>query len=90
MCVLQVRMAHLACVGAHAVNGVAALHSELIKKTCFKDFYEHEPHKFQNKTNGITPRRWLRKCNGALSNLLFQTIGEEWVVDLYDLKRLVP
>ncbi len=50
----------------------------------------YEPHKFQNKTNGITPRRWLRKCNAPLSNLLFQTIGEEWVVDLYDLKRLTP
>jgi len=86
----KVRMANLCVVGTHAINGVAALHSELIKKTCFRDFYEYEPHKFQNKTNGITPRRWLRKCNAPLSNLLFQTIGEEWVVDLYDLKRLTP
>lgn len=86
----MVRMANLAIVGSHAVNGVAAIHSELIKQTLFKDFYELWPEKFQNKTNGITPRRWLRLCNPRLSKLIDEKIGEEWVTNLYELKKLIP
>lgn len=86
----MVRMANLAIVGSHAVNGVAAIHSELIKQTLFKDFYELWPEKFQNKTNGITPRRWLRLCNPKLSKLIDEKIGDEWVSNLYELKKLAP
>jgi starch phosphorylase len=86
----MVRMAHLAIVGSYAVNGVAAIHSELIKKTLFRDFYELTPEKFQNKTNGITQRRWLRLCNPGLSQLITEKIGDGWVTDLYELKKLVP
>ena len=63
-------MAHLAIIGSHAVNGVAFMHSELIKETLFKNFYDFWPEKFQNKTNGITPRRWLLLCNPALADLV--------------------
>lgn len=66
----SINMAHLSIVGSHAVNGVAALHSEIIKNSTFKDFYDLWPEKFQNKTNGITPRRWLLLCNPALSHLI--------------------
>ena len=72
----RVNMAHLAIVGSHAVNGVARLHSELIKESLFKHFYELWPHKFQNKTNGITPRRWLLMCNPTLSDLIDEKIGK--------------
>ena len=72
----RINMAHLAIVGSHAVNGVARLHSELIKKTLFKNFYELWPEKFQNKTNGITPRRWLLMCNPVLSDLISEKIGK--------------
>lgn len=65
----KVRMANLCIVGSHTVNGVAAIHSELIKNTLFKDFYEYEPKKFQNKTNGVTPRRWIVCANPLLSDL---------------------
>ena len=65
----SINMASLAIIGSHAVNGVARMHSELIKQTLFKDFYELWPEKFQNKTNGITPRRWLLLCNPGLSDL---------------------
>ena len=73
----RVNMAHLAIVGSHAVNGVARLHSELIKRDLFKPFYELWPEKFQNKTNGITPRRWLLLCNPMLSDVIADKIGEE-------------
>jgi len=83
-----VRMAHLACVGSHAINGVAALHSELLKETILKDFYELWPEKFSNKTNGVTPRRWLLLSNPRLSQLITEKIGENWVKNLYELKQL--
>jgi starch phosphorylase len=86
----RVRMAALAIVGSHSVNGVAALHSDILKKELFKDFYEFWPQKFNNKTNGITQRRWLLKCNPPLSKLITDNIGDGWVTDLYELKKLVP
>ncbi len=66
----RIKMANLCIVGSHAVNGVAQIHSDLIKSSLFKDFYEFFPAKFQNKTNGVTPRRWLVLCNPILSDLL--------------------
>ena len=72
----RVNMAHLAVVGSHTVNGVARLHSELIKAELFHNFYEMWPEKFQNKTNGITPRRWLLMCNPGLSDLITDKIGK--------------
>lgn len=86
----HVRMAHLSIVGSHSVNGVAALHSELIKEQLVPDFYELWPDKFNNKTNGITQRRWLLSCNPGLSSLIGRTIGEEWITDLYKLRDLEP
>ncbi|OQA18920.1 MAG: Maltodextrin phosphorylase [bacterium ADurb.Bin363] len=88
--VKSVRMAYLAIVGSHSINGVAALHSEIIKNKLFKDFYEIWPEKFNNKTNGITQRRWLKLCNPGLSDLISRHIGEEWTTDLYELKKLIP
>jgi starch phosphorylase len=85
-----VRMAHLACVGSHAINGVAALHSELLKSDVLKDFYEMWPRKFSNKTNGVTPRRWMVLSNPQLSELITQHIGAGWVKDLSQLKALEP
>jgi glycogen phosphorylase len=84
----KIRMAHLACVGSHAVNGVAALHTELVKKDLFRDFYELWPEKFQNKTNGITPRRWLLMSNPELSGLISEKIGTNWVKNLDELRKL--
>jgi starch phosphorylase len=86
----RIRMAHLALVGSHKVNGVAALHTEILKRSVFRDFYEVYPDRFTNKTNGITQRRWLRLCNPGLADLITRTIGDDWVRDLYQLKRLVP
>jgi len=86
----RVRMANLAIVGSHSVNGVAALHSEILKKQVFRDFYELWPEKFNNKTNGITQRRWLKLCNPKLSSLITSRIGQAWVTDLYELKKLIP
>ena len=85
-----VRMAHLACVGSHAINGVAALHSELLKTDVLKDFYELWPQKFSNKTNGVTPRRWMVLSNPRLSDLISQRIGTGWIKDLSQLKALEP
>ena len=85
-----VRMAHLACVGSHAINGVAALHSELLKETILKDFYELFPEKFSNKTNGVTPRRWMVMSNPRLSQLITERIGDRWIVHLEELKQLEP
>ncbi|MDJ0649948.1 MAG: glycogen/starch/alpha-glucan phosphorylase [Xenococcaceae cyanobacterium MO_188.B19] len=84
----QVRMAHLACVGSHAVNGVSALHTELLKNDVLKDFYELCPEKFSNKTNGITPRRWLLLSNPKLTLLITQTIGKNWIKNLEELRQL--
>ena len=81
-------MAHLAIIGSHAVNGVAAIHSDLIAKTLFKPFYELWPEKFQNKTNGITPRRWLLLCNPLLADLISEKIGEDWPSHLDQLTQL--
>jgi len=85
-----VRMAHLACVGSHAINGVAGLHSELLKRDVLKDFYEMWPQKFSNKTNGVTPRRWMVLCNPKLSELITEHIGDTWIKDLAQLRRLEP
>ena len=85
-----VRMAHLACVGSHAINGVAALHSELLKETVLKDFYELFPQKFSNKTNGVTPRRWMVLSNPRLSKLITKQIGDRWMNHLEELKQLEP
>jgi starch phosphorylase len=84
----QVRMAHLAIVGSHSVNGVAALHSELVKTELVPDFYEMWPQKFNNKTNGITPRRWLLKANPPLAALITKTIGDGWITRLERLQGL--
>ena len=84
----RIRMANLAIIGSFSVNGVAELHSNLLKKTIFKDFSETWSTKFNNKTNGITQRRWLKLCNPRLSDLISESIGEHWLTDLYDLKKL--
>ncbi len=86
----QVRMAYLAIVGSFSVNGVAELHSQLLQQDLFKDFYQLWPHKFNNKTNGVTPRRWLAGCNPELAELITETIGDQWITDLAQLKLLVP
>ena len=86
----NVRMAHLATVGSHAINGVAALHSELLKDSVLKDFYELWPQRFSNKTNGVTPRRFLALANPGLRDLLDDTIGEGWLADLDKLRALEP
>ena len=85
-----VRMAHLACVGSHAINGVAKLHSELLKTDVLKDFYELWPYKFSNKTNGVTPRRWMVLANPNLAQLISEHIGDGWIKDLSQLKALEP
>uniref|UniRef100_A0AAZ3PKR6 Alpha-1,4 glucan phosphorylase n=1 Tax=Oncorhynchus tshawytscha TaxID=74940 RepID=A0AAZ3PKR6_ONCTS len=85
----KINMAHLCIVGSHAVNGVARIHSDILKATLFKDFYEVDPHKFQNKTNGITPRRWLVMCNPGLAEVIAERIGEDYIRDLDQLKKLL-
>ena len=83
-----VRMAHLACVGAHAINGVAELHSELLKETTLHDFYELYPDKFKNVTNGVTPRRWMVLNNARLAHLITSKIGEGWITHLEQLRQI--
>lgn len=85
----QVRMAHLAIVGSYSVNGVAELHSALLQKGLFNDFFQLWPNKFNNKTNGVTQRRWMAWCNPELNKLVTDTIGEQWVTDLNQLKKLI-
>jgi starch phosphorylase len=85
-----VRMANLATVGSHAVNGVAELHSELLKKTTLHDFYELYPERFFNVTNGVTPRMWLAVANPELSTLITKTIGRGWLTDEDELRKLEP
>ncbi|MFZ3017625.1 MAG: glycogen/starch/alpha-glucan phosphorylase [Gallionella sp.] len=84
----QVRMAYLAVVACHSVNGVAALHSQLLQQQLFRDFYEMWPKKFNNKTNGVTPRRWLSWSNPALGALIDESIGKDWRNDLSKLQQL--
>ncbi len=86
----QVRMAYLAIVGSFSVNGVAELHSQLLKEGLFNDFYQLWPNKFNNKTNGVTPRRWLAACNPELASLITKTIGDKWITDLSQLEQLKP
>nr|XP_009861238.1 glycogen phosphorylase, brain form isoform X2 [Ciona intestinalis] len=91
----RINMAHLCIVGSHAVNGVAAIHSKIIQDSVFKDFVElsekmGEVNKFQNKTNGITPRRWLLLCNPGLADLIAEKIGEDWPKNLDQLRELTP
>lgn len=86
----RVRMAHLATVGSHAINGVAALHSDLLKASVLKDFYELWPERFSNKTNGVTPRRFLALANPGLRELLNRTMGDQWLMDLGTLRKLEP
>ena len=83
----QVRMANLAVIGSHSVNGVSKLHSQIIKDSVFHDFYLLTPYKFKNVTNGIASRRWLYQSNPGLTNLLFDTIGEDWLDDMTQLKK---
>lgn len=83
-----VRMANLACVGSHKINGVAELHSELIKKTILRDFYDLCPEKFTNVTNGVTPRRWIVVSNPRLSQLITSKIGDNWIKNLDELRKL--
>jgi starch phosphorylase len=83
-----VRMAHLACIGSHAINGVAALHTELLKQDVLTDFHAFMPDKFTNKTNGVTPRRWIALANPRLASLLERRLGEGWLTDLTRLREL--
>jgi starch phosphorylase len=85
---LQIRMAYLAIVGSYSVNGVAALHSQLLAQGLFRDFYELWPLKFNNKTNGVTPRRWIAYCNPGMSRLVTEKIGAGWVADLQQINKI--
>ncbi len=84
----RVRMAHLAIIGSHCVNGVAELHSEILKTDLFRDFYRVFPDRFRNVTNGITPRRWLKQANPSLSHLITSVVGPKWICDLDRLCEL--
>jgi glycogen phosphorylase len=88
--VRRVRMANLAIVGSHSTNGVAAIHSQLLRTTTVKDLAQIFPERFNNKTNGVTPRRWLRLCNPPLANAITEAIGDKWITDLSELSRLKP
>jgi glycogen phosphorylase len=86
----KIRMANLAIVGSHSTNGVAAIHSELLRKTTVKDLAEMFPDRFSNKTNGVTPRRWLLLANPPLASAITKAIGKDWITDLAQLKKLKP
>jgi len=86
----KIRMANLAIVGSHSTNGVAAIHSDLLRKTTVRDLAEIFPERFNNKTNGVTPRRWLLLANPALSRVITEAIGDGWITDLSQLSRLKP
>ena len=86
----QVRMANLAIVGTHSTNGVAAIHSELLRTRTVADFAAMFPERFSNKTNGVTPRRWLLLANPDLATLLTEAVGDGWVTDLGKLRQIVP
>ena len=84
----KVRMAHLAIMGSHRVNGVAKLHTEILKNSVFRDFYELYPDKFVNITNGVTQRRWLLECNPDLAQFITKRIGDGWITDFFQIKKL--
>ncbi|HPY74142.1 MAG: glycogen/starch/alpha-glucan phosphorylase [Planctomycetes bacterium] len=84
----QIRMAYLSVIGSHSVNGVARLHSELVKTKMFKEFYQYTPEKFNSKTNGVSQRRWLLDANSLLASFITDHIGSAWIKDLYQLKQL--
>ena len=84
----SIRMAHLATVGSHHVNGVAELHSELVKTKLMPEFFDLWPHKFTNVTNGVTPRRWMASCNPVLTEVLDQEVGSDWITNMESLKKL--
>ncbi|SHN70513.1 glycogen/starch/alpha-glucan phosphorylase [Fervidobacterium gondwanense] len=84
----KLRMANLCSIASFSINGVSELHTEILKKTVLKDFYEMYPEKFNNKTNGVTQRRWLLECNPPLAKLIKESIGDGWITDLYELKKL--
>src|SRR5690606_13113278 len=86
----SVRMAHLACVGSHAINGVSALHTHLLRQRVLHEFYELWPEKFSNKTNGVTPRRFLQLANPGLAALITRVVGEGWSVQMDKLRELEP
>src|SRR5262249_1495092 len=86
----HVRMANLAIVGSHSTNGVAAIHSELLRTMTVKDLAELFPERFSNKTNGVTPRRWLLLANPALADVITQAIGPTWITDLARVRKLEP
>jgi glycogen phosphorylase len=86
----KIRMANLAIVGSHATNGVAAIHSELLRTMTVKELAEIFPERFNNKTNGVTPRRWLLLANPALAHTITEAIGDAWITDLDELKNLKP
>jgi glycogen phosphorylase len=88
--VRKIRMAHLAIVGSHSVNGVAAIHSRLLRTSTVKDFADVFPERFNNKTNGVTPRRWLLLANPGLAHCITEAIGDAWITDLSQLERLAP
>jgi starch phosphorylase len=88
--VRKIRMAHLAVVGSHSTNGVAAIHSDLLRTRVLRDFAEMFAERFNNKTNGVTPRRWLQQANPFLSQLITEAIGKDWVTDLAQLRTLLP
>jgi starch phosphorylase len=86
----KVRMAHLAVVGSHSTNGVAAIHSNLLQTRVLRDFAELFPERFNNKTNGVTPRRWLQQANPWLSQLISKVVGDDWITDMRQLRNLLP
>src|SRR6266498_4243346 len=86
----KVRMAHLAIVGSHSVNGVSDLHTRILTDELFRDFFEIHPERFNNKTNGITQRRWLQLCNPRLSKVISERLGNGWITNLDELRALVP
>src|SRR6185437_13055259 len=88
--VKHVRMANLAIVGSHSTNGVAAIHSALLRSTTVKDLAETFPERFSNKTNGVTPRRWMLLANPALAGIITDAIGDRWITDLGELAKLKP
>ena len=86
----KIRMAHVAIVGSHSTNGVAAVHSKLLRTTTVRDLAEMYPERFNNKTNGVTPRRWLLGTNPELASAITQVIGERWITELSQLNKLKP